>query len=293
MSVTRMDLADCGSPEKLAIEIFKHEPSLAPAIPIEALAIQLGIAEIKTLETEGYQGGLITNEQKSKGVILVSEKMREGRRRFTIGHELAHFLIPTHRPVGSDRFLCSLEHLLASDRKAFDQRMRWEAEANRFASLILMPPHLVRKDANASREANLQHVLDLARNYKVSKETAGRGYVDYRHEPVALLITQHGRLLRSYRRQQDFPFISVNWGAEIPKATLLRRKSHPISSLSEVEETDAALWLDVSRGRRAPAVFEQVYQQQDGYALVLLTVDTDKVDEEGDDRNWNRRNTGR
>jgi hypothetical protein len=171
--------------------------------------------------------------------------------------------------------------------------MRWEAEANRFASLILMPPHLVRKDANAQLEANLQHILDLARHYRVSKEMAGRAYVDFRHEPVALLITQYGRLLRSYRRQQDFPFISVNWGAEIPKTALLRRKSHPISSLSEIEETDAAVWLDVSRGRSAPAVFEQVYQQQEGYALVLLTIEREVVDDEEDDSRWNRGNLAR
>ena len=31
----------------------------------------------------------------------------KGRRRFTVGHELGHFLIPTHKPVQKGNFLCS------------------------------------------------------------------------------------------------------------------------------------------------------------------------------------------
>ena len=293
MSVSLIDLADCGSPEKLAIEIFKKEPDLTAPVPVEKLAAQLGISEIKEIESDGYQGGLITNATKSKGVILVNKKLRLGRRRFTIGHELGHYLTPSHKPTEADRFLCSFEDLLASDRKAFDKRMRWEAEANRFASLILMPPHLYRKDVNAKRDADLNHLLALADRYKVSKESAGRAYVDFRDDAVAVLITHEGRLLRSYRRQNDFPFISVRWGTEIPRGALVRRKKHAISSVSEVEETDAAVWLDVSLGSRPPTVFEQVHQQQSGYALVLLTIEEETVDEDEDDRAWNRRNVVR
>jgi Zn-dependent peptidase ImmA (M78 family) len=291
MSVSLIDLADCGSPEKLAIEIFKKEPGLVAPVPIEKLAMQLGITEIKELDSDGYQGGLITTDTKSKGVILVNKRLRPGRRRFTLGHELGHFLIPTHRPTGADRFLCSFEDMLANDRKAFDQRMRWEAEANRFASLILMPPHLFRKEVNAKRDADLKHIVDLADRYKVSKESAGRTYVDFRDDAVALLVTHNGRLLRSYRRQDDFPFISVRWGAEIPRGSLLLRKKHAISSVSEIEETDSGVWLDVTRGARPPTVFEQVHQQHDGYALVLLSIEDEEKDEEADDSNWNRRNT--
>ena len=144
------------------------------------------------LETDGFIGGLITNATKSTGVILVNRDLRRGRRRFTIGHELAHLLIPTHKPGKDDRFVCSLKDLLALDPKIADQRMRWEAEANRFASLMLLPPPIFRKEANTGKDPDLQHVVQLARRYEVSKEVAGRAYVDYRHDPVAFLITQKG-----------------------------------------------------------------------------------------------------
>ncbi|MGA8822741.1 MAG: ImmA/IrrE family metallo-endopeptidase [Pseudolabrys sp.] len=290
MPVSRIDLADCGSPEKLVIEILKAEPDLPIPVPIEKLAQQLGITEIRMLETDGFIAGLITNATKSTGVILVNRDLRKGRRRFTIGHELAHLLIPTHKPGKDDRFVCSLKDLLALDPKIADQRMRWEAEANRFASLMLLPPPIFRKEANTGKDPDLQHVVQLARRYEVSKEVAGRAYVDYRHDPVAFLITHEGRLLRSYRRKNDFPFITVDWGASVPKGSLLLRRRHEVSVASEIEETNSAIWFDVSRGRPAPTLFEQVYPQQGGYALIMLSIEAlDQEDDEADDRNWSRR----
>ena len=84
----------------------------------------------------------------------------------------------------------------------------------------------------------------------------------------------------------------MRWGAEVPRGSLLLRKKHAIASVSEIEETDSAVWLDVSRGSRPPTIFEQVHQQN-GYALVLLTIEEKEIDEEADDSNWNRRNTVR
>ncbi|MFZ1008145.1 MAG: ImmA/IrrE family metallo-endopeptidase, partial [Candidatus Sulfotelmatobacter sp.] len=221
MTVARIDLADVGSPERLVIEILKAEPDLPIPIPIERLAFQLDIAEIKELETDGFVGGLITNETKSTGVILVKQNLRNERRRFTVAHELGHFLIPAHRPGKSDRFLCSLNDLLALDSKIADRRLSWEAEANRFASLLLVPPPVFRKDANLSKDPDLQEIVRLAGQYEVSKEVLGRAYVNYREEPVAFVVTQNGKVLRYFYRKEDFPFVTVRWGAPVPKGSLL------------------------------------------------------------------------
>jgi hypothetical protein len=36
------------------------------------------------------------------------------------------------------------------------------------------------------------------------------------------------------------------------------RKKHQMSVASEIDEADAALWFDVSRGNKTPTVYEQV-----------------------------------
>lgn len=288
MSVSRIDLADCGSPEKLVIEILKNEPDLPIPVPIENLAFQLGITQIEPMDSDGFIGGLITNATKSTGVILIKGNLHAGRRRFTLAHELGHFLIPTHTPSHGDRFLCSMDDLLSLDPKVSDARKRWEAEANRFAGLMLVPPPIFRKDANKSKDPNLHEVLHLAERYEISKEVAGRCYVDFRREPVAFIVTHNGRVLRSYRRKHDFPFISVAWGEPVPRRSLLMRRRHNVSETSEIDEIDAGVWLDTTWGKRAPNLYEQVHVQQQGYALILLTLEPIEEDED-DDRNWNRR----
>ena len=107
MNVTHMDLADAGSPDKIVQIILKSEPSLPIPVPIEELCVQLDITQIQPLTTEGFEGGLITDAEKSTGIILCNDSSPYQRRRFTIGHELGHFLIPSHVLPDNEKFLCS------------------------------------------------------------------------------------------------------------------------------------------------------------------------------------------
>mgnify|MGYP003666521226 CR=1 FL=1 len=111
MKVTRLDLDGTGSPSGLVAKILKAEPELKPPIPIEKLALQLDIGEIGELATEGFEGGLLTDEVRSFGGILVKKGMQPQRRRFTIGHELGHFLLPFHKPAKAGQFLCSRDDM--------------------------------------------------------------------------------------------------------------------------------------------------------------------------------------
>lgn len=92
-----MDLADCTTPETIITAILKHHPDLVIPVPIEELARTVGIEDIQEMESDHFQGALLTNPEKSRGFIVVHKDARGGRRRFTISHELGHFLIPHHR----------------------------------------------------------------------------------------------------------------------------------------------------------------------------------------------------
>src|SRR6185437_10705677 len=131
-------------------------------VPIEELARQLDIREIAPLETEGFEGGLLTDEARSSGIILVNGAARRGRRRFTIGHELGHFLIPTHKPKKGSEFLCSRDDMRRWSDKDQDSYVRMEVQANEFSALILMPPPLWRKEIAAYGDPALSQVVALA-----------------------------------------------------------------------------------------------------------------------------------
>jgi Zn-dependent peptidase ImmA (M78 family) len=280
MSVSRIDLADAATPDRLVLEILKHEPDLPIPVPVEALCHQLDISDIKPLQTAGYEGGLITDRDKRDGVILVNAHSPKKRRRFTTAHELCHFLMPSHVPSAGGQFLCSQEDMFRLSTKESDARSRMEVEANRFASRLLLPAPSFRVDVAKTKDPDLQQIGALSGRYDVSKEAVGRAYVEYRDEPVAMLVIKDGILLRPYFVATKFPFLSVSKGSPIPKQSLLLRRPHEVGTVSDLDETDAGVWIDVERGRRAPTLYEQVLSQQQGYALILLTVEKNGDDEE-------------
>ena len=66
-----LDGKGAGSPEGLVTLILKAAPGLTVPIPIEDLARQLDIEDIQELETEGFEGALIADTARSRGVILI------------------------------------------------------------------------------------------------------------------------------------------------------------------------------------------------------------------------------
>jgi hypothetical protein len=71
MQISRIDLADKGSPEGIVMAILKAEPDLPIPVPIEELCGRLDIIEIQALTTQGFEGGLLTDRERSRGIVLV------------------------------------------------------------------------------------------------------------------------------------------------------------------------------------------------------------------------------
>ena len=124
----------------LVSRILTLEPDLSVPVPLEALCERLDIIKIDELTTEGFEAALVTDVNKSAGAILVAKGRSHQRKRYSIGHELGHFLIPTHVPGPDGKLLCSQADFLRLDTKDQDHRKRMEAQANQFAALLLMPP---------------------------------------------------------------------------------------------------------------------------------------------------------
>jgi IrrE N-terminal-like domain len=284
MNLSRMELADFGSPERIVQGILTQAPDLPIPVPVDDIARMLDITAIKTLETEGFEGGLITDRSKSQGVILVNVASPRQRRRFSIGHELGHFLCPSHLPKDDAGFRCTPADMRRMSASKADRAAQMEVEANRFAALLLLPlPHF-RKDLQRRRGADLQHVVELARHYDMSKEATARRYVEVHDEPCAAVISRDGVILRLYRGQ-GFPYVTFGKNDHVPARSVTTRSGFEESTVSDWKEIDAAIWLPSEPGRRLPTLYEQVLPQRDGYRLSLMTIDAEgeEAAEEEDD----------
>ncbi|API57995.1 hypothetical protein BSL82_00655 [Tardibacter chloracetimidivorans] len=273
MRIGRLDLDGLGSPAALAAKIHELEPGLPPRVPVEQLCMQFDIQSIGALETDGFEAALIMDELKASGAILVAKGRSDARRRYSIAHELGHFLIPAHRPSGGASFECALSDLHLLDPKDRDRRKRVEAEANRFAAHLLMPPGEVRARMRQS-DSSLESIVAMARAFGVSKEAMARSWVDSHREPVAIVLAHRGRIVRRYRHQ-DFPWLP-DWDGRLPKDSLAAELKPAPGIFSQVEEIDPTVWLSERDAERVLSLNEQVLGQGDGYALVLLQAERDE-----------------
>jgi Zn-dependent peptidase ImmA (M78 family) len=287
MRVTRLDLDGTGSPDGIVGKILKAEPDLPIPVPIEELARQLDITNILDLTTEGFEGGLITDDCRSEGTILVNRAARRGRRRFTIGHELGHFLIPWHKPVKGDQFLCSREDMRRWSAKENDTYARMEVEANRFSALILMPPRHLRGVMGKFRDPSLSQIVDVASHFDLSKDAAARAYAEYHDQQIAVAVIKDGKVLRIYRNIK-FPRMGVASGSPVPRNSLYHYAAARGAELTEITQNGAELWLDSQWGKRLPTLYEQVFFQQEGFALLMLWIEAEEEDDDEEDRDENR-----
>ena len=118
-----------------------------PPIPINAIAEQIGA----TISREPFRGGIsgMLYRAEDRAVIGVNSAEPHTRQRFTIAHEIGHFLLHEGRPLIVDRHvrIDRRDHLSSMGTK------REEIEANAFAAELLMPDRMVRA-----------HVESLTRN---------------------------------------------------------------------------------------------------------------------------------
>ncbi|MUO98022.1 ImmA/IrrE family metallo-endopeptidase, partial [Agrobacterium vitis] len=268
-----MDLADCAAPESIIACILRHHPDWAAPVPIEDLASSINIIDILEMETEEFEGGLTTDPDKRKGVILYKAGTKGGRRRFTIAHEIGHFLIPWHK--GDQR--CTKKDMI--ERRIETLVQKQETEANRFAAGILMPRPWFVSDMRKLGDADVEHVKTLARQYGTSVEATVARYVELTDDCCAFVFSKDG-IIRYTRATKDFPPLSVRSKHHLPERSLSGRSSNRTQSRpSEWAEIQGSVWLNGEGRSHCPKVLEQTLLQREGYQLTLLLIAHDEIED--------------
>lgn len=282
MKIDTMPLVDLGSCRAIAKAIYNQIEGIMPPMPIEEIASAVGINDIQFLKTAGFEGALITDDAKIDGDILVNARAPRERQRFTIGHELGHFLNFWHKPPEGG-FRCSTQDMLVSDKSSAHGKM--ETEANEFSAEILMPEELFRSDIQTKVSPGLEHIMALADKYDTSKLASAWRFVDLNDSPSAVILSKDGIVQFHRRRTDEFPYIELKRGQEIPKKSLTARFSGSGDGCSNTDETEPAFWIS-GRLPRGGEMYEQVLVQGKGYRITLLTID--EAEAEDDDEEYAR-----
>lgn len=267
-----MELADCGSPETLVGAILKHHPDLPRRVPVEEIARSVGIVDFKELDAEGFEGALAANAEKSAGIILTKRNSPHRRRRFTVGHELAHFLIPSHDGTQN----CTSNDM--RETRHDTKYRRQETEANRFSAGLLMPKPMFVKDMDALGSADVTHAKHLSDLYDTSMEATVNRYADLTSDLCAFIFSKDG-VVRYVRPTRDFPRLSVRALDRLPTGCATQIASDP-GRATEWKELAGSIWLESEWGKPSPRVLEQCVVQRNGYRITLLVIEPLELEQE-------------
>lgn len=137
--------------QELAAQTLNNLGYKTLPVPIEDVANRLGLRVVE-FDFPNSMSGVLKKERK---VIGVNKNHHPVRRRFTIAHELGHFLLG--HDIGKD------DDVIDDD---FDKPIPKEREANIFASCILMPATWVKTEVQGKKI----DLKELARKFEVSEQ---------------------------------------------------------------------------------------------------------------------------
>jgi hypothetical protein len=154
------------------MEIVSRYLSVAP-VDVDGLAHDLGINVVRSDEVGPNVAGMIARDRRRGGpsgfVITVNANDNRRRQRFTLAHEIGHFLL--HRDL--------MDEGIVDDTMYRSPLGEWyERQADRFAGDCLLPAKLVRAEyrkGNRSRSA-LASSFDVSRKaMRIRLEQLGLG----------------------------------------------------------------------------------------------------------------------
>jgi Zn-dependent peptidase ImmA (M78 family) len=130
-------------PEAEAQRLLTGFPSGTVRTPVDKIARQLGAI----LSYEPLHGGVSGMLLRRNGRVIIGVNSREAptRQRFTLAHEIGHWLLHPGRSLVVDRQI----RISLRDRRSSMATDREEIEANAFAACLLMPSSRVRDQAEA------------------------------------------------------------------------------------------------------------------------------------------------
>ncbi len=245
-----------GNPEKLAGAVLAQIAGAKLPMPVEDIAQAVGIQSIESRPLDGFEACLLTDGNKRSGAIIINARSSRERRRYSIGHELGHFLNAWH--FADDAISCASSDMTASDEKTVNR----EAEANRFAAALLTPRLLVRPYLRS--DPDLAQALALASAAAVSKQAAIRRYVDLHEVPAAAIFARDGRILYVHTAKA-FPKLKL-WNRDLLPAEVAKSPLG-VGKVTEIEDADPDDWLCRSNGD----LRLQTLNQADSYQIILLS----------------------
>jgi hypothetical protein len=207
-------------------------------IAVEAIAQYCG-ATVVYEELQGCEAQIIGSD--NRAIIGVKRDALRSRQRFSIAHELGHWIRDRGKLAG---FTCTAKSFVSEwSREGKDNP---ERRANRFAADLLLPEKMFKPDAR-DREMTFATASLLAARYETSLTATALRLVELGSFPAMLVCTEGGRrkwFVPSRDVRGLWPVDSI--GTDSAAYDLLHGTSGPEGAV----EVAASSWIDRAEASR-------------------------------------------
>lgn len=256
LKIDRIELADYFTPKEITAEIFRQCKGLSFPIPLREIAKQCGIKNFISFDISTRpEGVLYADTNKDDAVVLYRKHPQNpGRERYSIAHELGHYLLPHHTMTKIN----GPEH------------SQLESEAFEFAENLLLPSHLLipilekqRPDLNLFKEIAVKAEMSFS-------ATANRccDLLANLNTPSMLIKSKDNlcKYIRANKLAREWEdSLRINKGDSLPLCSPKKE-----NYIDETQTIEASIWFDDSGTICKENLIQQTFYQENGYALTIL-----------------------
>jgi Zn-dependent peptidase ImmA (M78 family) len=245
----------------LVSESFLRRFGLDSRDRLTEIAGEFGI-DVLYRPAESYDGALLRIRDAQRGCIVINSRIREeSRKRFTLAHELGHFVLPGQQEVSAP---CKQQRIENWDADLY----RPELEANRFAAEILMPRGLMAEFVQS--EPSLESIRSIAQLCGTSLTASAVRLITLTPHRAAVVWSQDQKILWSKLSEGFVRWIRKGEVRENSFAAQCYRKQCIPDQLAPVP---ASAWLHEKGLREGAQIWEQsVGLKRYGAVLSLLVI---------------------
>ncbi|TNE75242.1 MAG: ImmA/IrrE family metallo-endopeptidase [Gammaproteobacteria bacterium] len=240
---------------------FKQQPEVilqelgidAPEeIDLDLIAFTLN-ASVRRMILSGCEGQIIGTH--SRAIITINSNSDPGRQRFSLGHELGHWINDRGKNL---TYQCSDADMRQYTAGSTDFKRQKEVRANRFSAELLMPSYLFNR-YHPEREITGETVRYLSNLFNVSRTSASIRLVEATDRPCMIVCWNPSGKRKWFFRNSTVP-------ESVWPHNMILQPSYTFGETNAIE-VDADQWIN-SKGAEDYSLIESQYYN--GYDHLTL-----------------------
>jgi hypothetical protein len=180
--------------EVLADEVLAAFKQTNDPVDLDRIASEEGIKLVEGEFGEDFHGRIEYLPEVETFVIYhpnAATSQYPQRVRFSIGHELGHYYIPSHREL----LIKGMAHY---SMEGFRHKNVIEHQADVFAAALLIPSKILRVRMGRRGFLSLPQILTLADDCRTSAQSTAFRYSRFAKEPHISFVSENGKVLYSF-----------------------------------------------------------------------------------------------